>query len=228
MGFDISIIAASENQIGILGAAPKAQVYSLKVLDDTGIGSISTVINAIDWCIQNNINIINMSFGTNDYSKALEKEIKLAYKNGVLLVGSAGNNGEGATDDIQYPAAYADVIAVGAVDRDNQVASFSSRGDKLELCAPGVEVYSTSLGKGYGTSSGTSFSAPHVAAVAALLWGKDETKSNEFIRTLLDESAQDLGAAKDYGNGLVDGEQALNIYVSVKSYPHFKTHPCMR
>lgn len=166
----IGVIAATENEVGLLGAAPNAEVYSLKVMDKSGIGNISNIINAIEWCKQNDIDIINMSFGTNTYSKALEDEINSAYESGILLIAAAGNNGQSANDNVQYPAAYNGVVAVSAVDKENKVADFSSRGEAIDLCAPGVEVYTTSLGKGYGFVSGTSYAVPHIAAVAALLW----------------------------------------------------------
>jgi len=208
----IGVIAASENEIGILGGAPAAEIYSLKVMDKSGVGKISSIINAIEWCKQNDIDVINMSFGTDTYSRVLEEEINSAYESGILIVAAAGNNGKNTTDNVQYPAAYSSVIAVSAVDKANKVADFSSRGDAVDLCAPGVEVYTTSLGKSYESVSGTSYAAPHVAAVAALLWGKDKNKSNDFIRLLMNESAQQVGDKKEYGNGLVDVEQALSIY----------------
>lgn len=208
----IGVISAAENEIGLLGAAPEAAVYSLKVMDKSGLGNISNIINAIEWCIQNDIDIINMSFGTNTYSKALEETINSAYESGILLIAAAGNNGQSTKDNVQFPAAYNHVVAVSAIDKENKVEEFSSRGEAIDLCAPGVEVYTTSLGKGYGFVSGTSYAVPHVAAVAALLWQKDKTKSNDFIRQLLNESAQDLGEKREYGYGLVDAEQALAIY----------------
>ena len=208
----IGVIAASENDIGILGGVPDAEIYSLKVMDKSGVGKISNIINAIEWCKKNGINIINMSFGTDTYSRALEEEINSAYESGILIVAAAGNNGKSTTDNIQYPAAYSSVVAVSAVDKENKIADFSSQGEGIDLCAPGVEVYTTALGKNYESVNGTSYAAPHVVAVAALLWEKDKTKSNEFIRLLMNESTQELGDKKEYGSGLVDAEQALSIY----------------
>ena len=205
-------IAAQINQKGILGAAPGVQLYPVKVLNSNGSGSYSSIISAIDWAVDNNINIINMSFGSTSYSVALESAIKLAYDNNILIVASAGNNGVQQGDSMTYPAKFKEVIAVGAVDEQNNRASFSSAGTEMDLVAPGVNIYSTQKDGTYGIKSGTSMAAPHVAGVAALLWSKNLKLSNSTISGLLDLSALDIGDATIYGNGLVDASYALEIY----------------
>jgi len=86
----------------------------------------------------------------------------------VLLVAAAGNSGAG-TDTVNYPGKFASVIAVGATTSSDLVSYFSSTGPDVEVCAPGSSIYSTTLGGGYGTLSGTSMATPHVAGVAALV-----------------------------------------------------------
>ncbi len=115
------IIAARNNNIGVVGVAPDAQLYAVKVLDAYGSGYISDVIEGIDWAVQNNMDIVSMSLGTSTYSQALNDTTANAYKAGILLVASAGNSGDGNlfTDDVLYPAKFDSVIAVSAVDYNN-------------------------------------------------------------------------------------------------------------
>jgi len=160
------VVAAQLNGIGVVGVAPGAGLYAVKVLDKDGMGSYSQVIEAIDWAIENGMNVVNMSFGGSQPSQALDQAMNNACDRGILLVTAAGNAGEG----VQYPARYSSVIAVGAVDLSNKLASFSAAGPELELVAPGVGVESTLPGNGYGIKSGTSVAAPHVAGAAALVW----------------------------------------------------------
>lgn len=209
------IISSVINDTGIIGVAPETNLYSVKVIKKDGSGSYSDIIEGIEWAIDNKINIINMSFGGSENSTILEDAVKLAYSNNILIFASAGNNGGSSTvDTIQYPAKYSEVIAVGAVDQNNNRASFSSTGYGIELMAPGVNINSTLNNGTYGLKSGTSMASPHAAAVAALIWSKDISLQNNIIRGLLDYSAKDIGDRSLYGNGLVDSSNALNLYDS--------------
>lgn len=147
-----------------------------------------------------------MSFGTAVDSTILHLKLQEAYGSGILLIASAGNNGV-----VEFPAAYDEVIAVGASTTDNEVAPFSQSGTVVEILAPGTEILSTSLLGGYAVLEGSSMSAPHVAAAASLLWAKDVTKSNDFIRQLLNTSARKIDAGNS-GNGLLDVAHAIEIY----------------
>lgn len=211
------ILSAVANDQGIIGVAPGIELYSVKVIDSEGTGNYSSIIAGIDWAIENNIDIVNMSFGGQQYSKILEQAVKVAYLNNILIFASAGNDGASSADSINYPAKYAEVISVGAIDKDNKRGDFSSIGPDLELVAPGVEIYSTSKDGGYITKSGTSMASPHAAGVAALLWSKDKTVLNEYIRGLLDCSAAKLGEKNYYGFGKVDAAKALDSYTEFMS-----------
>ncbi|KJS02036.1 MAG: hypothetical protein VR68_03985, partial [Peptococcaceae bacterium BRH_c4a] len=193
------IIAALANGKGTIGVASGSALYSAKVLDGAGAGTYSQVIAAVDWAIEHNMDIICMSLGGEQYSRALEQAMQKAYDSGILLVAAAGNGGE-----ILYPAKYAPVIAVGAVDRNRQRASFSSTGPELEIMAPGVGIDSTLPGNKYGTMSGTSAAAPHIAGAAALIWSYRPELTNIQIRDLLKANALPLGSPAEYGYGLVD------------------------
>ena len=181
------IIAARNNSIGVVGVAPDAQLYAVKVLDAYGSGYISDVIEGIDWAVQNNMDIVSMSLGTRTYSQALNDTTVNAYNAGILLVAAAGNNGDGnlSTDDVLYPAKFDSVIAVSAIDYNNIAPIWSADGAKIELAAPGVNIYSTWLNGGYANASGTSMAAPFVSGVAALVKGKNLSMTLSEIETVM-------------------------------------------
>lgn len=202
------IIAARNNSIGVVGVAPDAELYAVKVLDAYGSGYISDVIEGIDWAVQNNMNVVSMSLGTATYSQALNDTTANAYKAGILLVAAAGNSGDGnlSTDDVLYPAKFDSVIAISAIDYNNIAPIWSADGAEVELAAPGVDVYSTWLDGGYATKSGTSMAAPFVSGVVALIKSKNLSMISQEIRDSLAHNAVDLGDAgrdRRYGFGLV-------------------------
>jgi minor extracellular protease Epr len=202
------IIAARNNDIGVVGVAPDAELYAIKVLNQYGRGYISDVIEGMEWAVQNNISIISMSLGTRSYSQAFEEACSNAYNYGALLVAAAGNSGDGnlSTDDVLYPAKFDSVIAVSAVDSGDIAPPWSADGSGVELAAPGVSIFSTWPKDGYTYKSGTSMAAPFVSGVAALFWSKNPGLTMNEIRDLLQNTALDLGdAGKDniYGHGLV-------------------------
>ena len=129
-------IIAANGENDIKGINPDVELYSVKILDKENSATLSRVIRGIYWCIENNINIINMSFGTNVYSAALEQAVKDAYDAGILMIGAAGNEGE----SVEYPAAFEEVMAVAATDEEANISDFSNRGDELEIAAPGEKV----------------------------------------------------------------------------------------
>ncbi len=205
------VIYARVSGFGIVGIASDADVYSVKVLDEDNRAMVSSVIQAIEWCIQNDMDIINMSFGMNESSAALKYAIDRAEETGILMIAAAGNSG-GA---LQYPAAYENVIGVGAVDESAQPAQFTCAGDGLDFTAPGVNVHTTTFLGAYYVSSGTSYSAAHVTGVATVLKGIDTSRSNEFIIELMRDSAYKPGFEEwdeQYGYGIVSLERALALY----------------
>jgi subtilisin len=200
-------IAAVINGAGVVGVAPAAYLYAVKVLSRSGSGAWSNLIAGIDWCISRNMDILSMSLGGSTAPAALGTMCNLAWTRGLILVAAAGNTG-GA---VGYPAKYPNVIAVSAIDSANNLAAFSSRGPEVELCAPGVNVLSTIPGGGYGTKSGTSMACPHVSGTTALAWGSHRYANNVTIRRLLAWTSDNLGVPgrdSNFGYGRVDAEQA--------------------
>jgi len=204
------IIAAENNTIGVVGVAPGASLYAVKVLNNAGIGTYADVIDGIEWSIKNGMQVISMSFGGSSYSQALEDACNAAYNAGLILVAAAGNSGDGdpETNEVLYPAAYASVIAVGATDINDVAPYWSSSGPEVELAAPGVDIKSTWLDGTYETLSGTSMACPHVSGTVALIWAKNSTLTNGEVRTLLQTTADPLGDTRVYGYGLVDAEES--------------------
>jgi subtilisin len=201
------VAAVRGNGIGVIGVAPEADLYAVKVFDDLGYCFYSDVIEGLEWCIKKKIQVISMSFGSayTAGDPGIEPWINKAYNKGILLVGAAGNKDSGV-DTVVYPARYANVIAVAATNSDDNRASFSSTGPAVELAAPGVGIYSTVPG-GYATYSGTSMACPHVAGTAALVIAA-ESLSNVEVRLRLQQTADYLGAPSQYGYGLVDADEA--------------------
>ncbi|MFC1550359.1 S8 family serine peptidase [Candidatus Neomarinimicrobiota bacterium] len=204
------IIAAEDNDEGVVGVAPGARLYALKILDSGASGNWSHVIAALEWAKDNGIKIINHSYGSASYpGLSVEEAFENANSNGIFSVAAAGNSGNpsGSGDNIEYPGKFESVIAVAATDYFDNRSSFSSTGPTIELSAPGVSVNSTTIGGGYGKKSGTSTAAPHVAGALAI--AKKAGLGNP--RTILKNTANDLGQAgfdNLYGYGLVDAEEA--------------------
>lgn len=210
------IIAGLDNTIGVVGVAPNADLYAIKVLGANGSGYLSDVIEGIDWGIANGMQVLNMSLGTSANSQLLHDAVIRAYNAGVVVVAAAGNSG----GSVEYPGAYPEVITVSATDASDQIASFSSRGPEVDLAAPGVSIFSTYKGTGYATLSGTSMATPHVAGVAALVLNTpvgayDTNADNAWdpseLLAKLQDRAIDLGLLGPddlYGAGLANAASA--------------------
>ena len=176
-------VAARDLGAGLMGVAPDADLLIAKVLLDDGAGSTSQIVDGLHWCADRGADVINMSFGMTGTNSTLAAAVSDLATQGVVLVAASGNAGDGSP---LYPAAHPEVIAVGASDQDDGIASFSNRGE--ELNAPGVDVRSTVPG-GHGTASGTSMASPHVAGVAALVLEAGAAGSVD-VRGILTESAE--------------------------------------
>jgi subtilisin family serine protease len=206
-------VAAEDDGVGVVGVAPKALLYGVKVLSSTGSGSYSNIIAGIEWAADNGIQVTNNSYGSSGNPGSI---VQAAYDNsyaaGVLHVAAAGNSGAcpATGDTVGYPAKFSSVIAVAATSSSDARACFSSTGPDVEIAAPGSSINSTRRGGGYTFMSGTSMASPHVAGVAALVLGGNVMTSVEARQRLLN-TADDLGAAGrdvEFGFGLVDADEA--------------------
>jgi subtilisin len=214
-------IAAAVDGSNVVGVAPQASLYAVKVLDRNGSGQFSWIIAGIDWCIQNAMHVVSMSLGGPSAPTALETMCNTAWSKGLLLVAAAGNSQQQnpvppAASNVGYPGKYRNVIAVSAIDSANVIAPFSSRGPEVDVCAPGVTVLSDKLGGGTTVLSGTSMACPHVAGVAALAWGSHRFATNEQIWNLLAFTVDNLGVPDWdllYGYGRVNALAAVAAMV---------------
>lgn len=157
-------IAGHRDGKGVVGVAPKARLYAVKVLDADGSGNLSDVIDGIVWAAKNHMDVANMSLGAPVDSEAMKRAVRFARGSGVVIVAAAGNSG----GSVGFPGAYEDTIAVAASDSADKLAGFSSRGPEVDFIAPGVDVLSAKMGGGFISYSGTSMACPHVAGLAAL------------------------------------------------------------
>jgi subtilisin len=199
------IIAAADNTIGVIGVGPTVSLYAVKALDRNGSGYLSDVIEGIDWCIQNDMNVVNMSLGTSTDHPDLYAAVQRAYKAGIVIAAAAGNDGP-SDNTVLYPAKYPETIAVAATNKSDELTSWSSRGTEVDLAAPGDSIYSTYKGDTYATMSGTSMAAPHVAGTVALYLAKYGPASPDYVREHLFQTAESL-LASPYP--LVDAYQAV-------------------
>ena len=195
------IAAAKDNSIGVVGVAPGAKLWAIKVLDRNGSGALSTIIKGIDYIRQyaNQIEVANLSLGCECKSSAFDTAINNAVKAGITFVVASGNSGKDASTF--SPANNPNVIAVSAIGdsdgkcggtgpstgsgRDDTLASFSNYGSVVDIAAPGTKIYSTYKGNSYTTMSGTSMASPHVAGAAALYEASHPGASPSEVRNAL-------------------------------------------
>jgi subtilisin family serine protease len=182
--------AEGDNNLGITGINWNVSIMPLKFLGRGGFGTTANAIKSINYAIDRkqhgvNVRVINASWGSTQYSRALEDAIRAAGDQGILFVAAAGNNGTDNDKRAHYPSNYdlPNVISVAALDRTDSLASFSNYGVKtVHIAAPGREILSTWLGDEYREASGTSMAAPHVSGVAALILASEPNLSVAKLR----------------------------------------------
>ncbi|MEX5297559.1 S8 family serine peptidase [Kocuria sp. CPCC 205292] len=214
-----SVAATADNSAGVAGVCPGCKVLDGKVLDDSGIGSSSSLANGINWSVNNGAKVINMSLGVRA-TRTLETAVDNAWNKGSVLVAAAGNGGNQRKI---YPGAYPNVIAVAATDNNDAKASFSTYGSSwVDVAAPGVNVYSTFpnhefvLGTqnnrswGYDVGNGTSVSSAIVAATAALAWSADPGATHTSVRTKVESTSDKIAGTGTYwAHGRVNAHNAV-------------------
>ena len=175
------IIGAIKNGSGIVGVAPSCKLICIKVLSDNGHGGYASIEQGIQKAMDCGAHIINMSLGASVAPPdSLRSKIQEATGRGIIIVAAAGND-SGA---VNYPAKYPEVIAVGAIDENGNLADFSSHGSEISVVAPGVNIYSTYLNNQFAVLRGTSQASPFIAGICALLLSQD-MQNNNGQRTIL-------------------------------------------
>lgn len=194
----------------IQGVAPEADLYIVKALSDKGEGTEQSLVRGIDWCVEQDVDIISMSLGSQSGSKKLQDALKRAVAKDIIPVCAAGNDSQGnlVKISIDYPAKYDETIAVGAIDFSSKISGFSSIGN-VDVVAYGVDVLSTYKNGSYALLSGTSMAGPYISGSTGLIQANAKGKIGrrvtlKEIKLILSLEAKDLGKiGKDriYGYG---------------------------
>ena len=224
------IIGAREDGKGIVGVAPECSILPIKVLNRDGSGSYESIAKGIRAAIAANCDILNLSLGSpSEPPQEIHDAILEATNKGMIIVAAAGNNG----GDVCYPAKYDEVIAVAAMDKHGKIADFSSRGQRIAVAAPGVDIYSTHFNNGYANMSGTSQASPFITGICALLLSYSRANAGaqlikgtvdmiKALNDLLSENPMKTADGYEYGvpNFLnVDPSKYKNVVVQMPLTP---------
>ena len=208
-----SVMVAAQDGMGMAGICPWCRVMSVKVMDSQGSGSLDVVASGIIYAAQNGARVINLSLGAASGAQTLENAVNFAWDHGAVVAAAAGNDGQKLTN---YPAGYANAMAVASTNSADKHSCFSNYSPGyISVAAPGEAIYVIDINDpttGYNYYSGTSLSTPHVAGLAGLIFGKDPSLSNTQVRSILENSAVDLGSPgvdAAFGHGRIDAYRAV-------------------
>lgn len=233
-----NVAAKSDNGIGVSGVAPNVKIMSLRFITEKGEGTTEAAVKAIKYAVDNGAKVLSNSWGgespandTSEENKILTEVINYAKSKNVLFVAAAGNGRKGVGYNLDndpnpvFPAAYQidNIVSVAALDVDDNLGSFSNWGAKLvHLGAPGVKVYSTTVGSHYSdtvidkygfkaTWDGTSMATPHVAGAAALWWSAHPNASYLDVKNALMSSVKKINslANKSVTGGKLDVKELM-------------------
>jgi subtilisin family serine protease len=204
-----SAAAMTDNGTGIAGVAWNNPIMPLVVLNADDYATYYDIARAINYAADNGVRIMNISIGGSSASSTLQNAVNYAWNKGAVIFACAHNY---STETPYYPAACANVVAVSATTSSDTRASFSNYGDWVDISAPGVAILTTNRGGGYGSWSGTSFSSPITAGVAALILSANPSLTNAQVVDILTQTADDLGTTgfdKYFGYGRVNAFQSI-------------------
>jgi len=210
-----SAAAISDNSIGVTGVAWNNLIMPLRIADPTGWATYSAMASAMTYAADHGAKVVNLSYAGTGYSSTLQSAANYAWSKGLIIVASAGNY---STSVLYYPAALNNVLAISATASSDAIASFSNYGTWVDLAAPGVSILTTTNGGGYGSWSGTSFSAPITAGLAALVFSANPSLKNTDVVNLMETNADDLGTSGFdvyYGWGRINVAKTLAAATSI-------------
>jgi len=209
--------ANTQFSTGITGIAPLCKILSVRVADETGGVSYNSLAKGIYYSSVMGADVISISIGGQNYSRELEKAVIFAYEKEIPIIAAAGNDGHyNKTSLINYPAKFKETVCVGSIDENKNISWFSTIGPEIDFVSIGENIRSTYLNNEYKVDSGTSFSSPYVAGIAALILskhriqedatGKNDCTTVDELKEHLRKHAVDLGnVGKDkyYGHGAI-------------------------
>ena len=221
-----SIIAATHTNTttGLLGIAPDAQIYAVKIMDDQGNINVQHTISGIQWAIDNNMQIISIGWYINDQNNALKQILETAYNKGILIIAATGNT-EKITHGIGYPAEYSSTIAVTAIKENTHKLEQASTGTEIELAAPGENIYTIGLDNKIHLNTGTDYATMYVTGVAALVWAKNPSLTNTQVRNILRQTATNLQGSNGSNRDTTFGYGLINATAAIQAAPNFTNPP---
>ncbi|MEC2077852.1 S8 family serine peptidase [Metabacillus fastidiosus] len=202
------IAAVANNKKGVVGVNQNVKIIPVKISNRTGHSTIGDSVKGINYAIEQGANIINMSYGNYRYSDLENEALWDAYNHDITLIAAAGNDG---TSEEMYPASYSPVISVAATNQSKALASFSNKGDWIDVSAPGERIYTTLSNGGYGSTSGTSFSAPIVSGIASLLLNQNPDLTPMEVEWALQLGTNTGKWERHKGYGIVNALNSLNV-----------------
>ncbi len=224
-GTAVAGVAAAEtnNGIGIAGVAWNCMILPVKSMNEDGEGSYSDVIEGILWAADNGAHVINLSLGGSFDDPDLEAAVRYAFQRGIVVVASSGNKG----GEVLYPAAYDNyVMAVASTDMDDMHVPESNFGSEIDVAAPGEVIITTApvwdTPPGYPPyvyASGTSFAAPHVAGMAALILSIKPWMGVEDVMNLIRYTADDVNSSEYPGRDDYIGYGRINLDTGLVPIP---------
>ena len=202
--------AAINNNLGVTGVCGKCSIMPLVIIQSTGSATFADLAESMRYATDNGARIVSMSLGWTSSSNILQDAVNYVWSRNGILIAAAGNYN---TNSSIYPAGLNNVLSVGATDKNDVKASFSNYGSTIDVWAPGVGIWSTSKGNGYGSHSGTSISCPIVAGLAGLMLSKNPMLSNaDVVKLILDNTYKTTG-----------GLARINIAKSLAAVPVLPT-----
>jgi subtilisin family serine protease len=215
-------IAGVDNLSGVIGVAPKCRIMPLRVNLTSGMNANRA--DAINYVATQALAhperryVINCSWRMSGDHAGVHNAIINAVNNNVVVVFAAGNAHSNIDVQPQYPAVYPEVIAVAATDQKDVRAWFSNYGGKVDVSAPGENIYSTVPDNAYGFKDGTSMASPHVAGLAALIWSRNSTLTNQQVRDIIESTCDNIDAKNPAFVGKL-GKGRINAFRALSATP---------